>query len=475
MDRFKEIEQLLFYFRDLYSQNPTEPIDWYTIYSTLCTYGLSKDSSYDSSNQDSRFITNLWQEWIYFFQNNPGINVEHFASQEKFLQFYQKGKGEDLCDCYKLYLSFPKDKMEAAVKDIFSFIASNNMVNGSKVANRTRSDSIVLRIVHMEDAIKVINYINSNPNLYLNALPTNPFVQRYGVVGFGYDYTMSYNSVISDLIANYIAQKRTTNTFETVSFNDFKSYVDNLYLDLLNGVDLEQNVYNVIKGEYQSLSKEGRILNLRNIIEMISDSLDSRKTINDYLLTVEKFKNPEVKKTEIENIKNQLYQNEIPRENQFNQQQVNLLKNYIIYVTQKFNNDEEQTFGYLANYLNGNINGITRDNNFRELFAQYLTPEIARQIVGQNVKIYISHVMKDYNRSKDDKFKMIFDKACEVTLRKYGEGHLICALNNGLMGNYKWFSNDENVRVDMIHNLPKGYFNIYAQEKLESLTSQRVR
>jgi len=83
--------------------------------------------------------------------------------------------------------------------------------------------------------------------------------------------------------------------------------------------------------------------------------------------------------------------------------------------------------------------------------------------------------MKDYNRSKDDKFKMIFDKACEVTMKKYGEEHLICALNNGLMGNYKWFSNDENARVDMIHNLPKGYFNIYAQEKLESLTSQRVR
>ena len=255
MDRFQEIEKLLFYFRDYYSQNPNEEIDSFDIYSKLCLYGLENDPSFDINDSNSRYITDLWDSWMFFFQNNPGIRVEHFEQQELFLQFYNKGNVKDISNCYKLYLSFPKDKMEACVKDVFSFIAANNMVNCSKTANKTRSDSVVLRIYNTDDAIKVINYINSNPNLYSNALPTNPFLQRYGVVGMGYDYTMSYNSVVSSLIAKYISDKKTTNSFETISFNDFKNYIDTLYLNLLNGVDLEDTIYNIIGNEYQSLNK----------------------------------------------------------------------------------------------------------------------------------------------------------------------------------------------------------------------------
>ena len=76
---------------------------------------------------------------------------------------------------------------------IFDFIERNNMKTGSKVADTIRSDEIVLRMESTDDAEKLIQFINNNPYLKENSRPTNPFLNRAGVVGVGYDDLLSYN------------------------------------------------------------------------------------------------------------------------------------------------------------------------------------------------------------------------------------------------------------------------------------------
>ena len=58
--------------------------------------------------------------------------------------------------------TFAKEDMESCVMQIFDFIGQNKFETYSKVSDVIRSDAIVLRMANINDAKKVINFINTN-------------------------------------------------------------------------------------------------------------------------------------------------------------------------------------------------------------------------------------------------------------------------------------------------------------------------
>ena len=113
-----------------------------------------------------------------------------------------------------------------------------------------------------------------------------------------------------------------------------------------------------------------------------------------------------------------------------------ILDDYIKYAFSKYKYIN-LVVGYLETFLSGNYNGITRDNNFRNLFQEYLTPEIVRNIVGGNLSAYVQGILANYDPAYD-----AFMEACKATFVKYGKDQLAAALNEALKGNYSMFTND---------------------------------
>ena len=163
MDRFGAIESFLRYFSSLYQANPNLVITEDTFYSALAEYGLTEEEIKEKRLHkiNPNIKDNFFSGWIDNFKDNPDLNVYYTERQGRFLQF-QTDDGSMTADCYKLYLSFPEDKMYSCVNAIFQFIAHNKIKTFSKVADCLRSDSVVLRIVSKEDTKKVIDFVNNN-------------------------------------------------------------------------------------------------------------------------------------------------------------------------------------------------------------------------------------------------------------------------------------------------------------------------
>lgn len=63
-----------------------------------------------------------------------------------------------------------------------------------------------------------------------------------------------------------------------------------------------------------------------------------------------------------------------------------LVEAYINYAIEKYG---KEAIGYMMCFMQGNINGITRDRNFRQRFEQYgITPAVVNYICGGDIEGY---------------------------------------------------------------------------------------
>ncbi len=218
--RFKEIEKFLFYIKDTMKNSPGFMPDKDYIYNLLASYDFCDDEcrrGYDYSN--------LFEKWKNDFKDNPNINVYFSDRQPGFLQFRKDDLIHDL-QSIKLYLSIKPEAIDYAISRVFGYMASNGMVNYSKVSQYARADGIVLRLANSQDALNVINFINSDETLIKYSKRTNPFMMRFGIVGAGYDNMLSYNSFIANAVSLYFANK--SQSLKQVNLNDFINYIDSL-------------------------------------------------------------------------------------------------------------------------------------------------------------------------------------------------------------------------------------------------------
>lgn len=467
MNREIQINEFLKYFAKIYIQNPNLEIYSDTIYSGLMNYGLTKEEIKNRSIKDN------FDKWINNFRNDQNLNVYHSERQTRFLQFFSKKYAS--INCTKLYVSFPKDKIYNCVNKIFKFISDNNMESCSKVADRIRSDSVVLRLPSSEDAKKVINFINNDIELSGVCKEVNPFLIKEGKVGLAYDYLLSYNETLSMILENYFKDYRKNNMLNEVSLQSLREYTITFYNKFTNDKNIVESFLNselaqrnLSRFDYEKI---GLLINYNQVIELISKSLDMNTDIQDYFKLYEEMKSGKKEEILLENYDKVLNSKQEEKDSKSYPQE--LLNNYIFYAKQKYGADKVGY--YLDNYAQeGFLRAITRDNNFRQMFLMYLPSSLVREITNNDVEKYIKKLLgiKEENSKKEitnlDNFELFFD-ACVATYKKYGTLQLESAIMLATMGSYSRFTNGQfGYRNELIKRNFKDKIPVYCKMIFEN-------
>ena len=388
----KEIDRFIKYCGNMYLKNPNIPISDMTIYTGLSSYGVNNSKDVSLVNE----LNNLEK----FFKNSNNLFVYVNEKQPNFLQFKSKkdsNKSEDI----KIYYTTSKENIEFAAKEIFGFINQNNMETNSIVSNKLRSDSIVIRLSNEEDARKVIFFINNNKKLKEISKETNPFLLKEGVVSLAYDNLISYNKVLSVILKDYFEDLKAKKSLDKACREDFNIFLRNYYMNLYRNCSKITDVYKnphylkcKINGRFKSDGEA--INNFEQVTRLIMNVLEGNMSLEGYF----KFYNECVninKDGSFINYYEETYKRKKDALNNHEESMdinmVNLLNNYINYSYNKYGSIE-LVEAYINKYIEGNINAITRDNNFRSKFVNHmLTPKIILKITNNNLKSYIENVI----------------------------------------------------------------------------------
>lgn len=485
--RYNEMENFLNYYCEFIKQNPDFPINQDTFYHSLASYGLLPNERFGPTGVGTNpEVYGMFGKWIDHFQNVEHIDVYHHQNQRRFLQFSNR-KGSST-DCYKLYLSFPKDKLFECVNIIFEYIASKDMNTFSKVADTLRSDSVVIRLADRSDAVDVINFINGNQTLVEAAKPVNPFLPRYGVVGYGYDRNLSYNDAVAFFLDQYFIVKKTTGTLDSVSVSDFKSFVVSIYKSFSTD---ERALEEFMKLDHiakwvgilynRGIERTETLTNFKYIIELIIQSLDAKVNVMDYLNKVTEFMNPQKNAENKKVFADLMRQTDDRKISEMNSSDVesldateetartraeNVLSQFIVLATKKYGINNVHL--YLESYLSGNQVAITRELGLREKFELFVSKELLQEIAGPDFDSYVKSVI-------DVDSYAIFNDACAATSYKYGPAQLESALRHGLEGDFNRFTNGGNrmLRQRLVQYVPRDKFQTYAKAMLVKMEVER--
>lgn len=424
-NRFQEMDNFIASFGKIIKENPNFTISSDMIYYYLSTYGYNEE---ELKNRDISYMFSSWEESF----KNKNLNVYQSERQPGFLQFNNVEHYPNV-DCAKLYLSFPKDKIEDCVNIIFDYIEKNNMKTVSKVAGKVRSDSLVLRMYDPEDAKQIINFVSKTPILRKSLRSPNPFVMRSNNIGMAADDMLSYNDFVSLIISDYLSY---------CQYNDVKK------INLAGLIEYSENYFNQIFVECSELENflekedvqkrlsrfNGNVPNcLTNYCQMMMlfrVSLNKKKNENDYFKHLALCNNNE-HKTKLRGF----YHEKLYQQEKSNVDPLEILNNYIDYAKQKYSTSD--VYKYLEDYVNGNNHAITRDNNFRELFSEYLPPNILISITNGNIRGYVSNKLENYYEKE-----YLTLNALIATYQKYGYNQTVFALRKALEGDYSSITND---------------------------------
>lgn len=423
-----EINKFITDMAKIYMQNPYLEIKSDTIYYELMRYGIS-DAELKNKSLLNEF-TNLKNHY-----NKGNVRAFVHPGQVNFLQLWNV-KGEVQPEnLIKIYLSFPKENMEECVQIIFDYIDRNNISSHSKLANKIRSDSVVLRLENQNDAASVINFINSNAYLCSKAKPTNPFVGKHGICGFAYDEEMSYNSVVSDVLSEYLNDLKNKNMLMNASVNDFYKFVRNSYQNIFIDMTklqefIEKENYNGTNTRFRSVGHQ--INNRRKIEEMLLYKLSGNLDINQYFHLYNRFKDNSIC-SQTENIYNDAYRKIQERKSEQYQKNLNIkrgiLNSYIEYELSQ--NQENQLYLQLDAFINeGRYTFITRTNGFRDAFVNSnITGNDVIVITNNNIREYIKKykenkkVLYEYNKFKDSSIEYFKNYGKDYFVKSFSKSY----------------------------------------------------
>lgn len=158
-----------------------------------------------------------------------------------------------------------------------------------------------------------------------------------------------------------------------------------------------------------------------------------------------------------------------------------VLDDFIVFATAKYGNSEA-TINAINGYLEGNLNYITRDNNFREKFSRLNRQEIWNIMGGGTVVFYVNKVLSNQlsplsgarvpNQGITNNNQLhrnssgtsiatynMFMQSCYNTAL-ISPRQLLLALKSAAMGNFSYMSNGEALSNAMSHLEVEGFCTI---------------
>ena len=235
--RISEMQAFLDHISTIARDNPGIYLNSDIVYRELCKWGIKKSDI--GPDYQGKNIGPLFSMWSARFRNHRNIDVFCSPSWPYFCQFVH-----DLpttSDGFiKLYVALDTEHVFEGANQIFDFIEKSGLKHQSKIGKQIRSDNVIIRlpINDVEGAKKVINYISSNPYLRQGMNRVNPFIPSINGVGYMTETGISYNSELSEQIADYLNILKSQGRFFG-SVEEFRQYVSqNAYhsevIDTLN-------------------------------------------------------------------------------------------------------------------------------------------------------------------------------------------------------------------------------------------------
>lgn len=413
------------------------------IYNELIRYGIEDEELHYLDNDS------LFHYWTnrYMESKNIDVAVDNIYFNGNFCIFKNYKNGDNILnysDPVKIYLSYDSNHLRRNVDLIMDFLEKNNIVHYSKVAKIYRNDMLTIRIPDINQAYKVIDFINRNASD--GYIETNPFCIKDGVVGLAIDNYNSYNSRVAELICDYLAKKISSNDFD-VSYDDFVLFTK----------DYE------FKNDGLSKTRNNKIYldEIKNLI-YISITSDKIEDFNNHYYNVSKNKN---KKGIINKANSDI-----------------LLETLSLFVKATIvKHGPSFAKNGLIQYLDtGRCDGLSRvkDNNgklnrnllkrfnykdmkkalimkYKKHDSSYLAESFISEITNErNNKTELTNEKNDKNEVIDESLIKFFSKIVNDTYQKYGYEQVFVAvfnfLKNGYTGNFTRYSIDGEISRDRL-------------------------
>lgn len=374
--RINQINDFLQKMNKLSLQNDEDFLDNNIIYSELCKTGLKKTDL--QINRDYKYIKPLFEEWKKRYKKSKKLRV--YEAGRPFLEFITREYIPNN-DYIKLYVPLDYEHVYKASNLIFDYIEKLNPIHQSKIANKIRSDNVVIRIhkSSIECVPKIIDFINNNKYIQEGLNQTNPFIPTVNNIGYMEDNGKSYNGEMACIIRDYLYYNKQNNITE-VSVEKFAKFYK-MYCKYPE----YQEAFNIATGDI--LNKKTNIIQTTEINNYTKDKM----ILEAIRTTYEKYG-----------------------------------ISHIIAAIECIL--DEKDFKYITN----------EGNNYRNFLIQNVGAEYFKKYISNTIIISGYPYFDNPRTNANIICKMLFsnsltidiDKICLATLQKYNENQLINALIN---------------------------------------------
>ena len=435
MDK-KRINEFLKFLAQVYQENDIKESEHNVVYSRFTRIGVKE-------SEGLLDISTVFNHWIESFKDTPNIDVFVSEQHKYFCQF--TNSTNTLSTYYKIYVPLDSKRIVEGAKQIFNFMAQNNIRHVSKIGSMFRNDVIVLRVSGEQDLNKVINYLKSNNYIKKGLVDPNPFMTNYNGFAVETDGTWSYSSEMSSYLTAYMEDKKKNNALKNVSYDDFFNYVMYTY----NSVFVNKEPEAVKRFEkirkYDTLSLKDKIN--RMVESYQTSSLMIEQFGGGKIETVQKYYNsyfnPEYM-NQVRGAVTSMYQSPNYEKTEELVPPISYIDTVVKNTIKKYGFDQARNaFDYLFN--TASYDGFTNTDNARVILQEKLTVAQIKELVGPDIDNYMLRTLASLKQD-------ILLEASRSTLNKHGEKQLLEALKQALTGNYGYFTNQTGGR-DMLNKM----------------------
>lgn len=226
-NNYNRIQDFLDLIKQYVIYNKNFEFDDSLVYSLLIRYNLT-------SNVDSENVEELFPLFKQRYFDDDRINL--FEIENKNFLWFEHGKmrGNEV----KLYIPIDREHLQNGANMLFDFIASTGIEHQSKIATIIRNDNVVVRVNSIEDANKIISFVNENQYIKEGLNNVNPFLPNCGGVGLAMDNNYSFNSTVADVIADFISILKQNNRLDLFTVDALNSYITEC-IDEIDDLDLK--------------------------------------------------------------------------------------------------------------------------------------------------------------------------------------------------------------------------------------------
>ena len=163
----------------------------------------------------------------------------------------------------KIYLPTDYIHIDNTINKILNYFNKKNTGFEMKVTNKICNNDISLRLSSIKDVNKFLIFVKNNKKVKEGLLSTNPFCYIENNLSFTIDGNLSYISIVSNYIYNYLDSKN--NNLDDINIDDFYNFI----IDMYNNTFINFTKYKDLKIPGIDNPTVEEILNYKKITELI--------------------------------------------------------------------------------------------------------------------------------------------------------------------------------------------------------------